>query len=891
MASAAYATAPVNGTTTPPAGEDDEELYDQLLRLRDVVIAGKHTSLKLSSAAIERLKASLIVPEAQARDSQQSLLSNAVNSAAFNTNQAQLQAPGSFHNSSSLPGLHTSPALYTNGAGRTFTENRFAASGIDPIFLEKSESLVRAERELKRQRIDRDLQAQVEQRKHSSRDRDPGVEAPSPIDIDYVLLTALERVKPISGLKETEKPGDSSSFDENDYYSSQVQSDWSSEANSSKASDKAAGAFTADFERLDGAPHLAQRPSHHEESYIPGASFPQTAKARPHVYTTAPEDVYEIGDEDDEYTPPDAAAFDSFREDGTGMDMDQVTSPDHDNSDYEPGEISDSYIPTPQHQVQQPAHPSPHVPVIRNHLTHIVAPQPNRVSPLATAKGPSIELELVNGRPEVVQRPQNHQNNFHSRASTASPSGTGVGGSNKKKKNKKRKRDQEPSGGRYGRAKRRRDKQAAPEPHAPLAYEETYIKDEPISPPPFASLPDVPSYGQPYPQQRPIDIDLSSPRYSPHVQYVNEYPRSGLRYENVQPTPPTYVRMASPAAPRPVQRDTQDLRRVASLHVAQRLPSPHQRVYSPIAPYRTASMTYGEPRPGQIAPPPDDLTGPRYQEQLQPASGHYVRDERSRSPPHALEYRDSYAARAESPAMMPPPAAPPRKIVVDQNGNKYYAAEPVPAAAPMPVSRATAAPLERRSQPGVSYERPNTEFAVPYAHVQSAQAGQYGFSDGRMAPPAASSARRQPASEQRVANGYYSYDYTNRPPEQGHYTQAPTSPTYQQVRGYEQISPSQLPSGEPTSPVYVSSRNYSARPEEPPQVLRHASVAPVQYVRREAPAPVRAVSVMPTSDYGALAPQQHQRTYSQAPQGIRYVDKDGNEVFPSQVRQVNEYRY
>ena len=67
-------------------------------------------------------------------------------------------------------------------------------------------------------------------------------------------------------------------------------------------------------------------------------------------------------------------------------------------------------------------------------------------------------------------------------------------------------------------------------------------------------------------------------------------------------------------------------------------------------------------------------------------------------------------------------------------------------------------------------------------------------------------------------------------------------------------------------------------------------MAPVQYVRQEAPPPpARAVSVMPGMDYSGAA--QPQRAYTQATQTVKYVDQYGNEVFPSQVRQVGEFRY
>ncbi|KAK3721744.1 hypothetical protein LTR37_002909 [Vermiconidia calcicola] len=881
----------VNGTNTPSPAEE-EELYDQLLRLRDAVVAGKHTSLRLPASAIELLKATQTAPDAHAVDSRQPYLNGTINGSAFATNHSQSQQSLSFPTFSGLPGLQHPPGPFSAAPSQTYGKK--STTGLDPIFLEKSESLVRAEGQLKRQRLERDLQVQLDQRKHSSRDKDPGADAPSPIDIDGALARALERVKPISGLKVAEKAGSaaSSSFDENDYYSSQVQSEWSSEASSSKGSDRAAGAFTGDFERLDGGPQAsssrAKRSAHGKQPAAQGASFKEQRAA----FVDDDEDTYEPEDADDDYMPPDATAFDSSREQGPAMGTQRVPPPEDDDSDYEPGEIAqDSNYSTSNYQAKQPAQTSPRVQVVRNHLTHIAAPQPNRVSPLATAKGPSIELELVNGRPEVVQKPTQRPHYAQSRVSTASPSANGISGSGKKRRNKKRKRDNEPT----GRAKRRHIKQNVIETPASPVNQEPYIKDEPVSPPPFSTVPQAPSYSAAYPQQyRPqaVETGIASPIRAPQLQYVTEAPRSGLRYEYDRPAVPTAVRAASPLSQRTVQKDTQDLRRVASLQHAQRPPSRQQRPYSPVGPYITASMTFRDPGFAQPVPPSDDIAAPRYTEQV-PAQEEiqYVHTERSRSPPRSQQYRDPYAERASPALMPPPPVAPPRRIIQDQYGRRYYAAEEVPA--PSYVPRASVVPIERRQQHEMPYERAPSHASAAYPQ-SAGQPLQYEPVDDRMAPPP-QPARRQPAPESQIeyvdANGYRVREYSSRPLESPRYAPEPTSPVYQQMRGYEQMPPPAPPAREPTSPVYVS-RSYSVRPEEPQPIpssyVRQASMAPVQYVRQEAPPPqARAVSVMPNMDYGN---QVHppQRTYSYAPQAVRYVNQYGEEVFP---REVNELRY
>lgn len=838
-------------TASPLSAAEEEALNIQLLRMRDSVLAGQHPQFKLPQAVIEQLKL-LDAPAAPV-----------VNGSAFHANRTTNHAQPS--PAFGLPGLHTASPAHVNGVAHhvAAAAKPPSASCLDPIFLEKSDSLVRAEGALKRQRIERDLQAQVEQRKQSSQSRDHGADAPSSLNIAAILANAFARESHISGLRPATKAGGaaSSSFDENDYYSSQVESDWSSPASASKASDRAAGAYSAAVGRNE---EPSAQSAFSVNPVVSGKqpvtahdTLPQGSKDHARVYSDQNHKLFEVDDEDDEYIPPDAAGFDSLAH-AVPLDDDN----DDDNSEYEPGEITqDGVAPTPYFQSQQPAHSSPHVPIIRNHLTHIAAPQPNRVSPLAVAKGPSIELELVNGRPEIVQKSRPVQNAAPSRVSTASPSANGAGASGKKRRQKKRKRDSEPS----AKTKKKRDRHNnARSPPSPADLEPR-IKDEPVSPPPFASASDMPQFARP-PTYRPTEIELISPRHAPQAQYM-EPPRSGLRYEYAQPASPAIVQIASPTSYRPVQRDSQDLRRVASLQYAQRPPSPTHRASSPA--YRTVSMTYGDPRLAHTHVAPVEAEQARYQEQ--PAV-QYVRADRSRSPPRLQEYHDA------GPNMMPPPSAPPRRIVVDQYGNRYYAADPAPAP-----SRASVAPVDRRPLAELGYERAPSRMASLYA---PAPASQYERpAEVRMAPPPPP-LRRQVSDEhvQYVdSHGYPVRDreYSTRPMEQSQqvrYVDAPTSPVYQAAPRYEQMPPPPPPAREPTSPVYVP-RSYSVRPEEPLQAAasyaRQASVvpAPVQYVRQETvPVPARA--------------------FSQAPQ-LRYMDRYGNEVYPSEVRQAPgpEYRY
>lgn len=828
------------------AKEEDEALYTQLLRIRDAVISGRHPRFTLPSTVIEKLKVRGS-PTALAHASANGALNGAAFHANRTTNHAQ-PSPAPSAPAFGLPGLHAASASHMNGVAQRVAAKPSLASGLDPIFLEKSDSLVRAEGQLKRQRIERELQAQVEQRKQSSQTRDS--DAPSSLDIAAVLANAFARVSHVSGLRTVAKAGSvaSSSFDENDYYSSQAESAWSSPASANKASDSAAGVHSASAGGNDthSAPSAvsAQPSVSAKQPVVARNAYSQASKDHPFSHSTQNQDVVEIDDEDDEYIPPDATEYDSLAHVPPLDD-------DDDNSEYEPGEITqESVAPTPYFQAQQSAHSSPHVPIIRNHLTHIAAPQPNRVSPLAVAKGPSIELELVNGRPEIVQKARPAQSIVPSRVSTASPSGNGAGGSGKKRRQKKRKRDSEPS----SKTKKKRDRHNnARSPPSP-AHREPHIKAEPVSPQPLTNVPDLPQFVQRPPTHRPAEIEMIPPRHAPQTQYI-EPSRSGLRYEYAHPASPAIVRLGSPAAHRPAQRDSQDLRRVASMHYAQRPPSPTHRVSSPV-PFRTVSATYSDPHLAQVPTAPFQLQAPRYQEQ--PAV-QYVRADHSRSPPRLQEYHDT------SPGIMPPPSAPPRQIVVDQYGNRYYAADP--ALAP---PRASVAPIDRRPPIELGYERAPSRMASMYAQPSNSQYEH--VAEVRMAPPPPP-LRRQISDDQQVqyvdAHGYPIREHSMRPVEQQQqirYIGAPASPVYQAAPRYDQMAPPALPAREPTSPMYAP-RSYSVRPEQAAAAYgRQASVAPVQYVETVAPP----------------------RPFSHAPQQVRYVDQYGREVIQGPAP---EYRY
>lgn len=206
-------------------------------------------------------------------------------------------------------------------------------------------------------------------------------------------------------------------------------------------------------------------------------------------------------------------------------------------------------------------------------------------------------------------------------------------------------------------------KRAVPSP-------EPYIKQEPPSPPHFAAYVE----GQPS-KRRALpslvgDMDVVTLQEEGRAQpiYYREQESNSRAYREVEPSSPTVIHVPQQ---RRVQRDEHDLRRVASLQYARR---PH----SPGGGGEVFPM--GEPRQVRAA-------SHAFVDGSEPTMYREASVRASAAPVH-------YVSRQPSPVLMAPP---PRRIVVDQYGNKYYAA-PVDA-------RESMAPPSRRIEVDPYYER------------------------------------------------------------------------------------------------------------------------------------------------------------------------------------------
>ncbi|KAI5238193.1 hypothetical protein E4T43_07603 [Aureobasidium subglaciale] len=794
--------------------------YNQWLQLRDSVLADKHPRFKLPAAVRQRLQPLAESPSAPNYSSASQLpgLSN-----------------GSSREQSMLRSAQGAAATRLGNA-QAFSQNTTTAvgtvaprSGIDPVLLTKSDDLIRAEIQLKRQRIERQLKDAADQRKHTAHFKNQEEMAPL-ADLTETFEKALELVKPLSGLKVSAnaQAAASDSFDENSYYSSQA-NDWSSQEGSPKKKAEASSASQQATGLASSVPLSQKYPAaieRHDKQHHPSVqAFDQHET----------EALYDAEREDsEEYSPPDANAFSGADGDADAMDLDDGKSHFHvfDMARLSVDTDSSEFVP-------QDAHiPSPQAPIVTNRLTRLAAPQPARVSPLALTKPPGLDHSQTShpsatnnqqpASPHAYQSSSAYRQQFESDDSTTSPRNstqTSPAGAFKKQRGKGKKRKRE-ADIQALKARKNRPKHVAPSP-------EPYIKPEPVSPPPFAA-PAILRPVRTRPYQLPSDVEIVS---GPRPSYYQESAPPSMHYAIDGVPSPNDMRVSSPGVYARPRRDDQDLRRVASLHAAHRPASPMVRMSSP-ANFRTVSQPFpqGASRYGE-----GGLRTPQVQ---------YMRSERSVTPPHLRAVREGHAT-----IMAPPPPPPVRRIVMDQYGNRYYAND-VEAH-----SRTSVAP-QLRPEAEMMYERAPSRQSVVYASQPShVYEDEHGL---RMPPPPPPPpVRRVMEQTEGGPTDYRAYrqrEYS-RAPEAQYYRDEAAGPVY--IREAPGPRASVYPPEANAGGAYAP-RGYSVHPEmEAARYMsRQASMAPqADYVRvaetgGRAPtmappaAPMRAVSVVPGSEYG-----------------------------------------
>ncbi|OKL58005.1 hypothetical protein UA08_06691 [Talaromyces atroroseus] len=613
---------------------DEIKEYEKILKISHDIFAGTHPRLKVPEQ---------FICKAPSRTLQSSIAPTSLENAGPHQARATPAAP--LPTESRVPHIKPTSSSVASSIGPKST------SGIDPIFLTKSDDLVRAEIQLQRKRIENALKEQAERSKFDTRQRTAAHEGRPDVDVSDVLNQALEIVKPfpspdISGTNDAMIPSDS--VDENSLYSSRAPDSpltWDYEKHTLTELDRQ-GRGLAEREKTAhhiDARRVAEIDPHTLQGTTDQAILPQglnqPTRGKKHKQQQQQEEL--LLDEP-EYSPP------------------EPTVPMVDNrgdDEYQPPEVIDSARQNTLRQVGQGlAQQSPNVRVVRNHITSPAAPQPSRVSPLATAKGPSVQRML-----HTTSAPRDYSEGGPSELYSGQTSPEGP--PSQQLLPRKRRRVQEP---RETAGMRIVD---TPEPH---------IKLEPVSPPPFHDTASRPYLSS----ERPVYIDISSPRYASSTERreviskepayeLDRYGSSGHEFDSAAEAS---VRAVSRLSVRRPMRDSQDLRRVASLHNARNPDNTSREFIEPvIRPQSARASPYlvVERQPSEK---------PAYYEDVAPTySRRYAHYDEY---PLPSRYREYYVEDDAGRRFVEP--GPARRIVVDEYGNQYYEMVPASKVRPTP---------------------------------------------------------------------------------------------------------------------------------------------------------------------------------------------------------------
>ena len=714
-------------TATPSSNGhvfSDQELiaeYNKLIKLRDHVVSSRNQIGKPSdhspSSGISPTTLTA-APSSQAPNGYHK---------PFQANSATLQIPNPPSNTTQIK----SPKI------QKLPTPILGSSGIDPIFLQKSDILVRAETQQARQRLEHVLEQQLQQKK---KQKAFDQETLPDFDVSETLRKAQELVKPLKLHEKARANGTASStdsFDENTFYSSQMnESTTTEEADESpkwrprricnffkrgerckygdactfshdptlKARLEIDGSQAMDVDSVnaDEQTNLRQvhKPTQHGQTngslrQPPTGESPaavSTAQSQTERLlqervaqleaelrnsramkegppaTLARQDVREPHESQEEsaYSPPPPDEF--------GRDVGLREPERHQRAVQRPPSSHGQRIQEYGRRNGRPPSPLPNnVRVIRNHITSPVAPQPARVSPLAVAKVPQVtQIQDESRRPSRASNAENL-------SAGQSPNSTAHQSSSKK-----RRRGLDPG-----------EQMRNVIPRRDLGSPAPRIKEEPVSPPPFASG-DV---GLRQVRQRPessrqLYVDTAPPQYREAEQVfyqprLIERPAYGHIIDDKGPSTPIVRRVISRNGQHYYASEEQDLRRVVSARQVRAPMSPAPYPVQNSAPQpralRATSQVYASPTAQGIP------HHHRASVQLQPAA--YNNEDRSPSPPLR---RAPQSPNQRQPIAMAPP---PRRIVVDEWGNRFVEAS-------APVERqVSVAPVMRGNEYDSRYEQ------------------------------------------------------------------------------------------------------------------------------------------------------------------------------------------
>jgi hypothetical protein len=806
---------------------------EKIVRFRDEVFAGTHPRVKLAhpvvkQAAAARNTSSPSIPSPQANGMQQSQSQKV----AQNTNISP-----SYNN--------RSPNTYratTNGHTPMSSK-----SEINPILLEKSEDLIKAEMQLQRQRLERGLRDQIEHQRLETKALLQTSESLPSFDLTEVLSKALAIVHPSipADVEPSLDASASDSFDENTFYSSEHNTPEASppKFQNEPSVTQSQVASSATGNRVNF--FSTQGQAGDREAGMPSALLSNGSQLTPQPYSHSqqlPSQQQNMG------SRPTSVMEASRNIEGVRKETYQTTVSTHQYSFIRSNAIplghtinqSETQTAVNQPEITQ----SKTSPLIRAHNLSPFAPQPARVSPLITTRDNPILRDAL-AADEVTPAQVSALRHEPAGISSSNSSPRGAGGSEKKK-------------GRKERREERKKRKASNGGNADTPDLIPYIKPEPRSPSPFPVAP----LPRPQKRQRQVgqyaaELNYDEPRYEP-VELVQERVPDRFKEISVARTYDRYDDRYGPEPRRPepvyqrVDRDDAEYHRVSVAQNARRPESPS--IYNlPYAPdsrsVRAVSHVVADRR---VYDEPVYYREPIRRASVRPD----VDRERSRSP----------TRERRSPIPMGPPRRPLR-IYVDEFGREYI--DPETVAPP----RQSMAPPSRYRDSEAIHERapPRTIPARPPVEYEE---------DGviyRRPSPVIVAPRRVVAQPEYAPPEYRSYrqrEYSVRPSAMPP-PPPPSNEDYVQVREARQMShfeeaPRQYiaraPSVHPDAVRYEVPREYvsrqqSMRPELPSETIR--------YEVREAP--LREYSVRPETyrvPPREYLPERGERYYDEAQRPI-----------------------
>ena len=656
--------------------------YEKLLRFRDEVVAGSHPRIKPTHlpgkaaqspnpppapAAAAAAASSTVPAPPQPVAAKSAVNNNRPVIDTFQSHQANQQM-AQVNAASSLPGLRM-PSGVSSGGRPPNTE-------INPVLLEKSDDLIKAEIQLQRQRLERSLKDQLEQRRGANKASEQLAEL-NVADIMAKALSLTLATPPVQSTDDTAANGSASSdsFDDNTFYSSRHDTPESNMA--SRLPNE-----SEDEEMREGSPYepeLDMEPVARPAA-LPAQSTPRDAPSQHQQQPNALASVQGTaipgvsvpglsigiaGSTSGTYNQPQVPEASGALQSTSGRRPEESGNTGNGQSSgaQDLGRVNERLLNQALARV-----PSPRV---YGHDLSPLAPQPTHVFPSAITRQPQLAAAESSRGP---QAPPAQVAALRKQPSTGSSPESSPQGNRaaEKKKNKKK--------------KRKADRLAA-EPAAASPY----IKPEPRSPSPM-----TPQYARPHKRQRqsqqqPLEIDDDEPRYEQPIRVEEGYQE---RYQ------PRVVRQE-----RVVGYERADEYHLRHGDEPVLVTSPrYERVYYD---------DYRVPPPSGYATRPESAQYvSREVRAVRPASrviegayedgGATYYREAARAPSRMSVRPAAYPDRSQSPIMyerpptaMPPPKPPHRRIIVDEFGREYLE----------PIRSATVIREEVVSDPRAPYER------------------------------------------------------------------------------------------------------------------------------------------------------------------------------------------